>query len=128
MFGKILLTTLALEAASVAAFPHMAEAVAAQRLSERGLPICLHDMNVLLTSLLGIAPVAPFPEYPGVPEHATYNKFDPASQLVSTSGEHAWIAPGPGDIRGPCAGLNAAANHGYLVSNRMFVEVSLLMY
>lgn len=30
------------------------------------------------------------------------------------SGEHAYADPGPGDIRGPCAGLNAAANHGYL--------------
>jgi hypothetical protein len=62
----------------------------------------------------GIAPVTPFPEYPGSPAHAIYNKFDAASQKVSTTGAHAWIAPGPNDIRGPCAGLNAAANHGYL--------------
>jgi hypothetical protein len=26
-------------------------------------------------------------------------------------------APGSGDIRGPCPGLNAAANHGYLPRN-----------
>lgn len=26
-------------------------------------------------------------------------------QRVSVSGEHQWIAPGPGDIRGPCPGL-----------------------
>lgn len=51
-----------------------------------------------------------FPEYPGKPTHATYDRFDAASQLVSTSGDHVWMAPGPGDIRGPCAGLNAAAN------------------
>lgn len=38
--------------------------------------------------------------------------FDPKDQLVSVSGEHVWAAPGPGDIRGPCPGLNAAANHG----------------
>lgn len=37
-------------------------------------------------------------------------------QLVSVSGEHEFIKPGPGDIRGPCPGLNAASNHGYLVS------------
>ncbi|KAK4498399.1 hypothetical protein PRZ48_011057 [Zasmidium cellare] len=35
-------------------------------------------------------------------------------QLVSTSGENAYQKPGPTDIRGPCPGLNAAANHGYL--------------
>nr|POE76235.1 aromatic peroxygenase [Quercus suber] len=27
---------------------------------------------------------------------------------------HAFIAPGPNDIRGPCPGLNTAANHGFL--------------
>lgn len=43
--------------------------------------------------------------------------FDAEDQLVSTSGENAWIAPGAGDIRGPCPGLNAAANHGYLPRN-----------
>lgn len=36
------------------------------------------------------------------------------SQLVSTSGANAWAAPGLDEIRGPCPGLNAAANHGYL--------------
>lgn len=60
--------------------------------------------------------MAPFPEYPGSPTHALYNSFDADSQLVSTSGDHAFISPNfaAGDIRGPCAGLNAAANHGYL--------------
>lgn len=55
--------------------------------------------------------------YPGAPSHALFNVFDPVEQLVSTSGDHAWQAPGPGDIRGPCAGLNAAANHNYLPRN-----------
>ncbi|KJX98620.1 hypothetical protein TI39_contig401g00002 [Zymoseptoria brevis] len=43
--------------------------------------------------------------------------FDVEDQEVSVSGEHQYIAPGPGDIRGPCPGLNAAANHGYLPRN-----------
>ncbi|KAK3633208.1 hypothetical protein LTR56_014060 [Elasticomyces elasticus] len=80
----------------VAGFPHIAEMVAKQKLEAR------------------IAPIIPFPEYPGTPNHATYNDFDPKAQLVSTSGDHAWQPPGHGDMRGPCAGLNAAANHGYL--------------
>lgn len=58
--------------------------------------------------------VVPFPEYPGAPTHALYNKFDPVAQKTSTTGKHAFIAPGPNDIRGPCPGLNAAANHNYL--------------
>jgi len=28
--------------------------------------------------------------------------------------DHQYIAPGPNDIRGPCPGLNTAANHGFL--------------
>ena len=43
--------------------------------------------------------------------------FDPSSQLVNTTGEYAWVAPGTGDQRGPCPGLNALANHGYLPHN-----------
>ena len=39
------------------------------------------------------------------------------SQLVDVTGEHAWQAPGPNDARGPCPGLNAFANHGYLPHN-----------
>lgn len=43
--------------------------------------------------------------------------FDPTSQHVSTTGEYTWVAPGAGDQRGPCPGLNALANHGYLPHN-----------
>lgn len=35
------------------------------------------------------------------------------NQRVDVTGEHKWVAPVPGDIRGPCPGLNALANHGY---------------
>lgn len=42
--------------------------------------------------------------------------FDPVAQYVSTSGDHEFIPPNfdAGDVRGPCPGLNAAANHGYI--------------
>ena len=43
--------------------------------------------------------------------------FDPSTQHVSTTGEYVWVAPGSGDQRGPCPGLNALANHGYLPHN-----------
>ena len=43
--------------------------------------------------------------------------FDPETQYVSVSGEHAWIAPKSSDLRGPCPGLNAMANHGYIPRN-----------
>ncbi|KAI4846683.1 Cloroperoxidase [Aureobasidium sp. EXF-8845] len=43
--------------------------------------------------------------------------FDAASQKVDVSGSHAFNPPGSGDQRGPCPGLNAMANHGYLPHN-----------
>lgn len=43
--------------------------------------------------------------------------FDAKSQYIDTTGSHAFKAPGPTDQRGPCPGLNAMANHGYLPHN-----------
>lgn len=43
--------------------------------------------------------------------------FDAKLQLVNNQGEHRFIAPGPGDERGQCPGLNAMANHGYIPRN-----------
>jgi hypothetical protein len=47
--------------------------------------------------------------------------FDPEDQLVSVTGEYAYQSPAAADIRGPCPGLNAAANHGYLPRNGYFL-------
>ncbi|KAF1818800.1 Cloroperoxidase [Dissoconium aciculare CBS 342.82] len=98
MFNKLSTTAVLLSSSSllVSAFPHIAQLVAEQQKRQIGLP------------------AVPFPEWPGLPTHALYNKFDAAAQHVSVSGKHEYRAPGPGDIRGPCAGLNAAANHGYI--------------
>lgn len=52
--------------------------------------------------------------YPGLPNQALFNEFDPKEQLVDVHGDHEYQDPGPKDIRGPCPGLNAAANHNYL--------------
>lgn len=43
--------------------------------------------------------------------------FDATAQLIDVSGAHAFVAPGSGDQRGPCPGLNALANHNYLPHN-----------
>ncbi|KAF8602855.1 hypothetical protein BDV93DRAFT_607177 [Ceratobasidium sp. AG-I] len=43
--------------------------------------------------------------------------FDPAKQKIDVTGAHAFQPPGPSDKRGPCPGLNALANHGYLPRN-----------
>ncbi|KAG8705498.1 hypothetical protein FRC09_002922 [Ceratobasidium sp. 395] len=40
--------------------------------------------------------------------------FDPVKQKVDVTGAHAFQPPKAGDKRGPCPGLNALANHGYL--------------
>ncbi len=46
---------------------------------------------------------------PGNIPFTTFNE----DQLIDVTGQYAWVAPGPNDIRGPCPGLNALANHGY---------------
>ena len=46
---------------------------------------------------------------PGNIPFTTFNE----NQLIDVTGKHAWVAPGPNDLRGPCPGLNALANHGY---------------
>jgi hypothetical protein len=43
--------------------------------------------------------------------------FNSQQQYVSNTGDHAFVAPGPNDLRGPCPGLNAMANHGYIPHN-----------
>ena len=50
---------------------------------------------------------------PGNVPFTTFNE----DQLIDVTGEYAWVAPGPNDIRGPCPGLNALANHGYFPHN-----------
>ncbi|KKY18083.1 putative Chloroperoxidase [Diplodia seriata] len=37
-----------------------------------------------------------------------------SSKPIDTTGDHAFQAPGDGDQRGPCPGLNVLANHGYI--------------
>lgn len=43
--------------------------------------------------------------------------FNAAEQYVSNTGEYAFVAPSSTDLRGPCPGLNAMANHGYIPHN-----------
>lgn len=80
------------------AFPDMAERLAESHLNERSFCLSQPTQRVDANGPQGIAPLAPFPEYPGTPNHATYDKFDAASQLVSTSGDHAWVAAGKHQI------------------------------
>ena len=39
---------------------------------------------------------------------------------------HYFVAPGPGDIRGPCPGLNAAANHKFLAHDSITTFTELV--
>ncbi|CEJ94365.1 hypothetical protein VHEMI09902 [[Torrubiella] hemipterigena] len=40
-----------------------------------------------------------------------------ARVVAQPTDNHAFQAPGPGDVRSPCPGLNALANHGFLPRN-----------
>ncbi|KAI8168790.1 Dothistromin biosynthesis peroxidase dotB [Colletotrichum sp. SAR 10_70] len=54
--------------------------------------------------------------------------FDPLTAPIDVTGDHEFIAPDfeNGDQRGPCPGLNALANHGYIARNGVtsLVEVT----
>lgn len=83
--------------------------------------------------------------FPGVPEALARNtgnpalqkrqglpdlntRFNAAEQYVDISGEHEWRAPNlaGGDQRGPCPGLNAMANHGYIPRNGVGSHVDFI--
>jgi hypothetical protein len=100
--------------------------------SSRCLPFIWHKMKS--STFICLAVVGLAHAYPNILQHLeerdskagsswggflplTTPKFDAKAQYVDTTGEHAWKAPGETDQRGPCPGLNALANHGYLPHN-----------
>lgn len=79
--------------------------------------------TAILLSLAGSAVAYPFMGTPGAPRHYQewsneHEKrqlgFNADAQRIEVTGDHAFIPPGAGDLRGPCPGLNALSNHGYL--------------
>ncbi|KAI0194251.1 hypothetical protein F4808DRAFT_474884 [Astrocystis sublimbata] len=98
-----LLVTLSLTVRQAQAFPaHLSEAFLQlrgeneARLNSNGLPDCPFAKR----QAVGITP-----------------PFNAQEQYVSNKGAHAFVAPSSKDLRGPCPGLNAMANHGYLPHN-----------
>jgi len=104
MKGAISVAALAL-AGSVSAFP--------SKMFEAGSPLVksIQDKAAKRQVLAGVAPQgAGF--LPLVPP-----PFDAASQYITNQGQYKFVAPGFGDARGECPGLNAMANHNYLPHN-----------
>lgn len=54
--------------------------------------------------------------------------FNAAAQLIDVSGKHAFTPPNfeAGDLRGPCPGLNALANHNYLPHNGVATQTQYI--
>nr|ADN06227.1 oxidase-like protein [Passalora arachidicola] len=77
---------------------------------------CLASTAVAYPALDQLATSIDYQKYQKEEKRQTLG-FDAASQKVSTTGDHAWQAPGPNDFRGPCPGLNSMANHGYIPRN-----------
>jgi hypothetical protein len=61
----------------------------------------------------------PLSEYEGNSGPIPSLEFDPGDQFVNVAPGSAneYVAPLSSDKRGPCPGLNAAANHGFLPHN-----------
>jgi hypothetical protein len=79
--------------------------------------------TVIALSLASSSLAYPFMATPGAARHYqewSQNKekrqlgFNAQAQSIDVSGDHSFVPPGAGDLRGPCPGLNALANHGYI--------------
>ena len=68
-------------------------------------------MALVLFVLFCVTAVAAFPSF------SKRQIVNPTFARIDVTGAHAFIAPGPNDLRGPCPALNALANHGYIARN-----------
>ena len=99
-------STLAVLACSlelVTAFPAIAVEAAKRAEAQSNEKRCPYaDMHQNEKRVLGVAP-----------------GFNADAQRIDVSGAHAFVPPdfAAGDLRGPCPGLNALANHNYLPHN-----------
>ena len=101
MFTKTLTIGLALAGLSQAACPYAEQA----RIDPQLIKAPLEHQNTAEDDAIK----AKRQSGPGGIPFTTFNK----NQRIDVSGEHTWKAPGFNDLRGPCPGLNALANHGY---------------
>ncbi|KAF7342399.1 hypothetical protein MVEN_01828900 [Mycena venus] len=58
-------------------------------------------------------PASYFEGHPAPLANRTLSGFS-GGQLIDVSGDHSYRPPGEGDLRGPCPGLNAMANHNFI--------------
>ena len=58
--------------------------------------------------------------------HDLVKRADLPSTYQGSTGQYAFVAPTDSDQRGPCPGLNAAANHGYLPHNGIVTYADLI--
>lgn len=75
--------------------------------------------TILLPTAFLLPYVLAFPSYAGLEDRSgnlekRQQQFDPVRQKIDITGNHIFKAPGVNDLRGPCPGLNALANHGYI--------------
>ena len=101
---------LGLLATTVSAFPTamLEEAMKSPEMAARAAQIAsTRDMKRQVTADPASALFEPIPI------------FNAAAQYVDVGpgSGHEWQAPGPNDLRGPCPGLNAFANHGFIPKN-----------
>lgn len=71
----------------------------------------LKDVDPDFLKRAGVPKLGSYPDNFGIPKKYI---FDEKLQFVDLTGDNEWRAPGPNDERGPCAGLNALANHGFI--------------
>ncbi|PBP15399.1 Cloroperoxidase [Diplocarpon rosae] len=99
---SLYLTCLAVAASQVLAFPSRMFDLNVNEEEKRALAA------ISATIEAGAKEARSVPRAPG---------FNAAQQYVLNQGAHKFVAPSSTDLRGPCPGLNAMANHNYIPHN-----------
>ena len=77
-------------------------------------PSAVRSLFVLLFSLFCAKALPSHQASPHAELHSKRLLFDHSTKAAEVDGLHSWQAPIEGQQRGPCPGLNALANHGYI--------------
>ncbi|KAJ6476002.1 putative oxidase [Mycena vitilis] len=92
----------------------------------------MHPLSLLVALAVVSHPCAAFPPsyFEGRPAslaNRTLGGFS-TEQLIDVVGAHSFKPPGDGDLRGPCPGLNAMANHNYIPHNGVVTFTDAIHY
>ncbi|KAK3116741.1 hypothetical protein LTR53_002574 [Teratosphaeriaceae sp. CCFEE 6253] len=83
-------------------------------------------LSALAFSALSVAPAYAYPSYLTTRRQLGSGSSTSAGTSTTGGSQTEWQAPGAGDARGPCPGLNTLANHNYLPHDGKGITLPIL--